>query len=193
MPTPPRAQAPTDRNDAFLFFGLACGVTWLLDLPMAFAWATHSPPAREQDVRAACNAVPPLAIARHAGAKQMLEKRPNAARAAAAPVVTRATRAGGWRTSLLLLDCRLAPDGHAPVPVVVVPRTSGTCCLACRNLPRAVGSLRADPCDRPRSLAASAARRPASRLWDQRERGRGRRLRFGRDQRGDRRRIDRKR
>jgi uncharacterized protein len=27
-----------------LFFVLACGVTWLLDLPLALAWATHVPP-----------------------------------------------------------------------------------------------------------------------------------------------------
>jgi membrane protease YdiL (CAAX protease family) len=37
---------PAGRNDVYLFFALACGITWVLDLPLALAWATHGvPPA----------------------------------------------------------------------------------------------------------------------------------------------------
>jgi membrane protease YdiL (CAAX protease family) len=28
-----------------LFFALACGITWLLSFPLAYAWVTHTPPA----------------------------------------------------------------------------------------------------------------------------------------------------
>ncbi len=31
-------------NDVLLFFALACGITWLLDLPLALAWATSATP-----------------------------------------------------------------------------------------------------------------------------------------------------
>jgi membrane protease YdiL (CAAX protease family) len=31
-------------NDVRLFFALACGITWLLDFPLARAWATHATP-----------------------------------------------------------------------------------------------------------------------------------------------------
>jgi uncharacterized protein len=33
------------RDDVLLFFALACGITWLLDFPLALAWATHATPA----------------------------------------------------------------------------------------------------------------------------------------------------
>lgn len=36
--------APAGRHDVVLFFALACGITWLLDLPLAIAWATGSVP-----------------------------------------------------------------------------------------------------------------------------------------------------
>jgi CAAX protease family protein len=40
------ARAPVGRNDVYVFFALACGITWLLDLPLALAWAMHAvPPA----------------------------------------------------------------------------------------------------------------------------------------------------
>jgi membrane protease YdiL (CAAX protease family) len=32
------------RYDILLFFALACGITWLLDLPLALAWATRTAP-----------------------------------------------------------------------------------------------------------------------------------------------------
>jgi uncharacterized protein len=32
------------RSDVYLFFVLACGITWLLDLPLALAWATDVAP-----------------------------------------------------------------------------------------------------------------------------------------------------
>ncbi|MGA3122414.1 MAG: CPBP family intramembrane glutamic endopeptidase [Polyangiaceae bacterium] len=32
------------RNDVYAFFGLACGITWALDLPLALAWATNTTP-----------------------------------------------------------------------------------------------------------------------------------------------------
>jgi membrane protease YdiL (CAAX protease family) len=35
---------PTARKDVLLFFFLACGITWALDLPLAVAWATSSVP-----------------------------------------------------------------------------------------------------------------------------------------------------
>jgi membrane protease YdiL (CAAX protease family) len=35
-----------DRLGLLIFFALACAITWLLDLPLAFAWATgHAPPS----------------------------------------------------------------------------------------------------------------------------------------------------
>jgi len=36
--------SPPGRNDVYLFFALACGITWALDLPLAFAWATQAAP-----------------------------------------------------------------------------------------------------------------------------------------------------
>jgi membrane protease YdiL (CAAX protease family) len=43
--TTPQAPGPqAHRNDVFLFFALACGITWALDAPLALAWATHSAP-----------------------------------------------------------------------------------------------------------------------------------------------------
>jgi uncharacterized protein len=44
MATPQGPQAPAGRNDVYLFFAMACGLTWLLDLPLALAWATRSTP-----------------------------------------------------------------------------------------------------------------------------------------------------
>jgi membrane protease YdiL (CAAX protease family) len=32
------------RNDVYIFFGLACGITWALDLPLALAWAANTTP-----------------------------------------------------------------------------------------------------------------------------------------------------
>jgi uncharacterized protein len=32
------------RRDIYVFFALACGITWVLDLPLAIAWATHAVP-----------------------------------------------------------------------------------------------------------------------------------------------------
>jgi membrane protease YdiL (CAAX protease family) len=32
------------QNDVYTFFGLACGITWALDLPLALAWATKAAP-----------------------------------------------------------------------------------------------------------------------------------------------------
>jgi membrane protease YdiL (CAAX protease family) len=32
------------RRDVYVFFVVACGITWALDLPLAFAWATHTVP-----------------------------------------------------------------------------------------------------------------------------------------------------
>ena len=37
--------APAGRSDAYLFFAFACGITWALDFPLAYAWATHAEPA----------------------------------------------------------------------------------------------------------------------------------------------------
>jgi uncharacterized protein len=38
--------APSSRrNDVVAFFALACAITWLLDSPLAFAWARHVAPA----------------------------------------------------------------------------------------------------------------------------------------------------
>jgi membrane protease YdiL (CAAX protease family) len=34
----------TRSRDVYRFFVLACAITWLLDLPLALAWATHAPP-----------------------------------------------------------------------------------------------------------------------------------------------------
>jgi membrane protease YdiL (CAAX protease family) len=34
----------TERRTGLLFFALACGITWLLDLPLAIAWATGAVP-----------------------------------------------------------------------------------------------------------------------------------------------------
>jgi len=34
----------TRRNDVYVFFVLACGITWALDLPLALAWATNAAP-----------------------------------------------------------------------------------------------------------------------------------------------------
>jgi CAAX protease family protein len=46
MTTPQDSHAQPGRNDAYLFFALACAITWALDSPLAFAWATHrEPPA----------------------------------------------------------------------------------------------------------------------------------------------------
>ncbi|MDP9036231.1 MAG: CPBP family glutamic-type intramembrane protease [Myxococcota bacterium] len=36
--------APAGRDDVWLFFVLACGITWALDLPLAIAWATNASP-----------------------------------------------------------------------------------------------------------------------------------------------------
>ncbi len=36
--------APMGRDDVLLFFALACGITWLLDVPLAIAWATNATP-----------------------------------------------------------------------------------------------------------------------------------------------------
>jgi uncharacterized protein len=36
--------AATRRSDVYLFFLLACGITWSLDLPLAIAWATKATP-----------------------------------------------------------------------------------------------------------------------------------------------------
>jgi membrane protease YdiL (CAAX protease family) len=35
---------PARHDDVWLFFGLACGITWALDLPLAMAWATNATP-----------------------------------------------------------------------------------------------------------------------------------------------------
>jgi uncharacterized protein len=44
--TPPDAgRAPTHGKDVWLFFALACGVTWLFDVPLSIAWATGARPA----------------------------------------------------------------------------------------------------------------------------------------------------
>src|SRR5258708_21162402 len=45
MTTPQGPHAEAGRNDVYLFFALACGITWVLDFPLAFAWATHAEPA----------------------------------------------------------------------------------------------------------------------------------------------------
>jgi membrane protease YdiL (CAAX protease family) len=37
------ARAPSGRRGVYLFFALACSITWLLDLPLALAWATRAP------------------------------------------------------------------------------------------------------------------------------------------------------
>jgi membrane protease YdiL (CAAX protease family) len=44
MTEPEPALAPTGRDDVWLFFALACGLTWLLDLPFALSLARHVPP-----------------------------------------------------------------------------------------------------------------------------------------------------
>jgi len=36
--------ATAGRNDVWVFFGLACGITWTLDLPLALAWAANAAP-----------------------------------------------------------------------------------------------------------------------------------------------------
>jgi membrane protease YdiL (CAAX protease family) len=42
--TPPTASpASGDLRDVVGFFALSCGITWLLDLPLAIAWASHGP------------------------------------------------------------------------------------------------------------------------------------------------------
>lgn len=38
------ASIEAGRDDVLLFFALACGITWLLDLPLALAWATNAAP-----------------------------------------------------------------------------------------------------------------------------------------------------
>jgi membrane protease YdiL (CAAX protease family) len=43
--TTQRSSPGPHRDDAYLFFILACGITWALDFPLAFAWATHGEPA----------------------------------------------------------------------------------------------------------------------------------------------------
>jgi membrane protease YdiL (CAAX protease family) len=40
-----RTTLQSGRNDVYVFFALACGITWALDLPLAWAWATGSVPA----------------------------------------------------------------------------------------------------------------------------------------------------
>jgi membrane protease YdiL (CAAX protease family) len=42
-----RTSSPTAGRggDVYFFFGLACAITWLLDSPLAFAWARQVPPA----------------------------------------------------------------------------------------------------------------------------------------------------
>jgi uncharacterized protein len=35
---------PRIQNGVFVFFGLACAITWALDFPLAFAWATNTTP-----------------------------------------------------------------------------------------------------------------------------------------------------
>jgi membrane protease YdiL (CAAX protease family) len=37
------SRAQVERSDVAWFFAFACGITWLLDLPLAFAWASHGP------------------------------------------------------------------------------------------------------------------------------------------------------
>jgi membrane protease YdiL (CAAX protease family) len=44
MATSQRVRAGERSDDVFLYFALACGVTWLLDLPLALAWLTGSSP-----------------------------------------------------------------------------------------------------------------------------------------------------
>ncbi len=44
MAEPISARAPAGPRDVHLFFALACGITWLVDLPMALACARHVPP-----------------------------------------------------------------------------------------------------------------------------------------------------
>jgi membrane protease YdiL (CAAX protease family) len=39
------ARAPVGRHDVYLFFALACAITWLFDLPLVLAWARHTEPA----------------------------------------------------------------------------------------------------------------------------------------------------
>jgi uncharacterized protein len=44
MTTLQRPRPEAGRNDAYLFFALACGITWVLDLPLVLAWATNAAP-----------------------------------------------------------------------------------------------------------------------------------------------------
>jgi membrane protease YdiL (CAAX protease family) len=41
---PGSSNSMTTMPDLYRFFALACGITWLLDLPLALAWATNTPP-----------------------------------------------------------------------------------------------------------------------------------------------------
>ncbi len=46
MTTPDGSQGPAKQGDVYLFFVLACGITWSLDLPLALAWWRNlTPPA----------------------------------------------------------------------------------------------------------------------------------------------------
>jgi uncharacterized protein len=45
MTTLREPQPDAGRSDAYLFLALACAITWVLDFPLAFAWATHREPA----------------------------------------------------------------------------------------------------------------------------------------------------
>jgi membrane protease YdiL (CAAX protease family) len=45
MPASTPARPPEGRYEVYLFFVLACTTTWLLDLPLALAWARHVAPA----------------------------------------------------------------------------------------------------------------------------------------------------
>jgi hypothetical protein len=38
------ARAPVGRHDVYLFFALACAITWALDLPLVLAWTRHAEP-----------------------------------------------------------------------------------------------------------------------------------------------------
>jgi membrane protease YdiL (CAAX protease family) len=44
LPEPPRVEPPPRRYDVLLFFTLACGITWCLDLPFALATLRNLPP-----------------------------------------------------------------------------------------------------------------------------------------------------